>query len=67
MKYVISDKGEVKIGGGFHADLAANFKGEVVAAGHCLIGTDGKYEVFGESIGFRIKSKPEDAEILNKK
>lgn len=65
MKYVISDKGEVNIGGGFHIDLASDFIGKVVSAGWCEK-EDGKWRVFGGSIGYRIKSKPEDAEILER-
>lgn len=68
MKYVISDKGEVNIGreGQYHADLARNFEGAVIAAGHCNQNDDGTWRVFGSSVGFRIESEPKDAEILNK-
>lgn len=65
MKYIITDENEIRLGSStFHSWLADNCKGRVVAAGHCNL-INGKYEVFGESIGFRIKSKPEDADILN--
>lgn len=63
MKYIITDKGEVRTGGGFHVHLAEDCKGKVVAAGHCRI--DGTaVEVWGESIGYNIKSKPEDAAVI---
>lgn len=64
MKYVITDQGEVNVGGGYHYDLARDLKGHVVAAGHCRVMNDTEIEVFGESIGFGIKAKPEDAKIL---
>jgi len=65
MKYVISDKGEIKIGYGYHADLASDFKGKVVRVGHCEIDENGKYRVFDMSIGYNIKAQPDDADILN--
>lgn len=64
MKYVITDLGEVNIGNGYHADLAMSLNGKVVRAGHCNKTTEGKYEVFGESIGYHINALPEDAVIL---
>jgi hypothetical protein len=61
MKYIITDTGVVAMAsGGYHQDLADALKGRVVAAGHCSI-NKGEVEVFGESIGFNIKAKPEDA------
>lgn len=65
VKYVISDKDEVVLGYDFHQNLARDFKGRVISAGHCK-SVDGKFEVYGESIGYGIQSKPEDAEYLNK-
>lgn len=65
MKYVISDKGEVSIGVGFHDDLAKDFIGKVVRAGHCEKLADGTIRVWGMSYGFRINAKPEDARILS--
>ena len=35
MKYIITDKNEVKIGDGYHADLAEKCEGKVIRAGHC--------------------------------
>ena len=65
MKYIITDKNEVKIGNGYHFELASECKGKVIRAGHCNKLVDGKYEVFGESLGYKINSKKEDAEIIN--
>jgi hypothetical protein len=65
VKYVITDKGEVAVGGGYHIQLARTLQGKVVAAGHCrLIGDGKRIEVFGRSAGFRIAAKPEDALVL---
>lgn len=65
MKYVITDTGEAKVGGGFHMDLARGLSGNVIAAGHCELNADGTYRVFGRSIGYNINSKPEDAKRLD--
>lgn len=65
MKYVISDLNEVNFGNGFHAELASDFKGKVISAGHCDKTEDG-YKVYGSSMGYGIGAKPKDAEILNK-
>lgn len=67
MKYIITDKNEIKIGPDytFHHNLAKDFKGNVVSAGLCEKKEDGTFRVFGESFGFGISSKPEDANILN--
>ena len=66
MKYIITDQNEVRIGSNdtFHKILAESAVGRVVAAGYCEK-KNGKWEVHGESIGFSLKAKPEDAEILN--
>ena len=63
MKYIITDKREVRTGGGYHIDLAQGCEGKVIAAGHCER-ENGKVRVYGESIGFKIQSKPEDAKII---
>lgn len=70
LKYIISDKGEVVLGKDtYHQIMAERVAGRVVRAGHFeYIPTDDgklKVKVFGESIGYRIQSKPEDAEIIN--
>ena len=65
MKYIITDKGEVVTGGGFHHDLARHTEGSVVAAGHYRISEDGwRVEVYGNSIGYGIVAKPEDAKLI---
>jgi hypothetical protein len=64
MKYIITDKNEAKVGGAFHQDMGDECEGRVVSAGHCRQNSDGSYSVFGESIGYGIESKPEDAEML---
>jgi len=65
MKYIITDKGEVKTGGMFHVDMGVQCKGRVIAAGHCDRLPDGTFKVWGESIGYNIESKPEDALTLS--
>jgi len=65
MKYIITDKGEVRTGGAYHVDMAIKCKGKVIGAGHCNKKEDGSYEVYGSSIGYSIESKPEDAFLLN--
>lgn len=67
MKYIITDENEIRIGNGYHFELAQGCKGKVIKAGHCLQNKDGTYKVWGGSIGFNINSKQEDAELLNKK
>lgn len=66
MKYVISDRDEVAVGTGFHSEIAheADFNGKVIRAGHCKENPDGSYEVWGESLGYGIQARSEDAEIL---
>lgn len=66
MKYIITDKGEVNIGQEqtYHARLAEECKGKVIAAGHYKRNEDGTYEVYGSSIGYSINAKPEDAITL---
>lgn len=66
MKYIITDKNEVRIGGVFHQDMGDTCEGKVVRAGHCTKNHDGSYSVFSGSIGYMIKSQPEDAELLAK-
>lgn len=63
-KYIITDQNEVFIGENtFHQILAKNAKGRVIRAGHVKF-IDGRAEVFGESIGYNIKSQPEDARMI---
>lgn len=64
MKYIITDKDEARVGGGYHIDLARDCEGKVVRAGHCEENADGTFRVFGGSMGYNILSKPEDAELL---
>ena len=68
MKYVITDQNEAKIGKDIylHSELTKELKGKVIKAGHCRITEDFSYHVWGESIGYGIQSRPEDADILNK-
>lgn len=63
MKYIITDKGEVAVGKGFHADLAHSLQGKVVSAGHYEV-ENGKVRVYGASIGYEINAKPEDAQAI---
>lgn len=65
MKYIITDKGEVKTGGMYHQDMGAECEGRVVSAGHYSV-EHGIVKVFGESYGYGIESKPEDAEVLQR-
>jgi len=64
MKYIITDKNEVKIGGMFHQDMGDECDGKVIRAGHCSKNEDGTYKVWGESIGYNIKAQEEDAKLL---
>ena len=66
MKYIITDQNEVVIGPGYHITLAKEAKGNVIRAGHVRF-QDGLAIVSGESIGFGIRSQPEDADIIDKK
>lgn len=64
MKYVISDQDEFALGCGvFHKDLAAGFKGRVIAAGYCIL-EGAQVHVSGKSAGFGIAAQPEDAAHL---
>ena len=64
MKYIITDKDEVRLGGSFHQIMAEDCEGHVISAGHCEKNPDGTFRVFGESIGYGIKAKQEDATRL---
>jgi hypothetical protein len=64
MKYIITDKNEAKIGGMYHQDMGRECEGKVIAAGHCSKNEDGTYTVWGNSYGYGIESKPEDAKLL---
>lgn len=65
MKYIITDKGEVKTGGMYHQDMGDHCEGRVISAGHYDI-INGLVKVHGSSIGYGINAKPEDAIILQK-
>ena len=61
MKYVITDHNKIAMGTGtYHQSIANSLTGEVKSAGEFRI-KNGRVEVFGESAGFGIKSKSEDA------
>lgn len=47
-----------------HGLIACNEK--VISAGFCHRHYDGSFSIWGESISLKIKSRPEDVEILNK-
>lgn len=64
MKYIITDKNEVKIGFDYHQVMGDKCSGKVIRAGHCKLKEDGNYEVWGSSIGYGINSKPEDAKLI---
>jgi hypothetical protein len=65
MKYVITDRGEVAVGGSFHFQMAKALKGKVVAAGHYRLSDDGRrVEVFGMSHAFHIQAMPGDALVI---
>ena len=64
MKYIITDQGEVRTGGMYHADMGRDCEGEVVRAGHYNQKQDGSFVVFGRSEGYNIESQQEDAIIL---
>ena len=64
MKYVITDQGDVAIGGKLHKELATPLQGSVVAAGECERLEDG-WTVFGQSFGLNIKAKNSDRFILD--
>ena len=62
MKYIITDLGEVAVGGSFHFQMAKALQGKVVAAGHYRLSEDGQHvEVYGLSYAFHIQAKPADA------
>jgi hypothetical protein len=62
MKYVITDRGDVAVGGSFHFQMAKALKGHVVAAGHYRLVDEGRrVEVFGQSYAFHIQARPADA------
>lgn len=66
MKYIITDKNEVRVGGSFHADMAADCEGRVVRAGHFRKSPLGIVVVWGMSYGYNIIALQEDAEILQR-
>ncbi len=66
MKYVITDHNKVAMGTGCnHQALALALTGKVVAAGEFRV-VGGRVEVYGESFGYGIKARPEDAEVLQR-
>ena len=69
MKYIITDQNEVAVGINTYHQIIKDelkLKGRVIAAGHCeFVKETGKYRVYGESVGYGIQSKPEDADVLN--
>lgn len=72
MKYVITESGAIGMGGNseYHKNIAAAIPAieqpaKVVSAGYCKMGEDGKWTVYGNSIGYSMSAKPEDAEKLN--
>lgn len=65
MKYIITDRGEVRTGTDHHRILSSDCYGRVVSAGH-FRETDDGVKVFGQSYGFGIYAKDEDAVILAK-
>ena len=65
MKYVITDRGEVAVGGSFHFQMAKALAGKVVAAGHYRLVDGGRHvEVFGQSYAFHIQAMPADATVI---
>lgn len=67
MKYVIDKQGNIALGSltTMHRNLldALGSGSRIASAGHCII-RDGRITVFGESIGFGILAKPEDAATI---
>jgi hypothetical protein len=65
MKYVITDLGEVAVGGSYHLELAKALEGKVIAAGHYRLVDGGRrVEVFGQSHAFSIQAMPQDAFLV---
>jgi hypothetical protein len=68
MKYIIAENKNgglvAKVGGMYHSDMHTIEMGMLVGAGYCERNEDGTYRVWGESLGYGIKSKPEDAKLL---
>jgi hypothetical protein len=63
-KYIILNNNHCVLGTDiYHQELAKASNGEVTSAGHFRF-VDGHIEVFGESVGFNMKAKPEDAKLL---
>jgi hypothetical protein len=67
MKYVITDRGEVAVGGSFHFQMAKGLEGQVIAAGHYRLVDGGRHvEVFGGSYAFHLQAMPGDACVIAK-
>jgi len=70
MKYIIketTDETIVVIGNTMHSFLAEGVCGKYrkpTSAGHMRI-VNGTVEVYGESIGYDMKARPEDAKIIS--
>ena len=69
-KYIIidSDFGELPIVFSElfkHSDMKA-IQGKIVSAGFCFIDHNGQYSCYGDSVSLGLKSREEDATILNK-
>ena len=66
MKYIITDHNKIAMGSGcYHQGLKEAITGMVVSAGEFRI-KDGKVEAFGESFGYGMKAKPEDAKEIER-
>ena len=72
-KYIIIKQGTFEVPFVFselnqHADVAFAICGDVrqvIGAGFCYIADD-RYVCYGESVSCKVKSRPEDAKILNR-
>lgn len=66
MKYIITDHNKIALGSGcYHDDLSHVVTGNVISAGEMRI-ENGRVVVFGESHGYHIKAKKEDAVEIEK-
>jgi len=61
MKYIITDKNEIRIGNIYHYDLANSCSGKVVRAGHINIKDA---DIFGKSNTFNIKANKSDLDFI---
>ena len=70
-KYVIFGKSGLEMPVVFsplitHSDVSISGADEVIAAGFCEKDEAGQYYVWGESLTLKKKSRPQDAEIINR-